>query len=80
MLIAAAVSDYLETAWITYYPLKFLPSVGMMCGVYLVSNIGTESSKIDTKLLSGLVAEVLFAVIAEALFGSIQIWYAWFAL
>ena len=45
-----------------------------------MSNIGTESSKIDTKLLSGLVAEVLFAVIAEALFGrSIQIWHAWFA-
>ena len=46
----------------------------MVCGVYLMSNIITESSKIDTKLLSGLVAEVLFAVIAEALFGrSIQI-------
>ena len=69
-LVAAAVSDYLETAWITYYPLKFLPSVGMMCGVYLVSNIGSPPRlTLSALFLSGLVAEVLFAVVAEALFG-----------
>ena len=39
-LVAVAVADNLETAWITYLPLKFLPLVGMMCGVYFVSNIG----------------------------------------
>ena len=29
-LVSAAVSDYLETAWITYYPLKFL-QYGVWC-------------------------------------------------
>ena len=69
-LVSAAVSDYLETRWIAYYPLKFLPSVGMMCGVYLVSNIGSPPRlTLSALFLSGLVAEVLFAVVAEALFG-----------
>ena len=47
----------------------------MMCGVYLVSNIGSPPRlTLSALFLSGLVAEVLFAVVAEALFGrSIEI-------
>ena len=42
----------------------------MMCGVYLVSNIGSPPRlTLSALFLSGLVAEVLFAVVAEALFG-----------
>ena len=63
----------LKTGW--NYPLKFLPSVGMMCGVYLVSNIGSlPRLTLSAVFLSGLVAEVLFTVVAEVFFGrSIQI-------
>ena len=63
-LVTAAVTDYLETGWIRHYPLKFLPSVGMMCCVYLVRNIGSPARLTLSALFwSGLVAEVLFAVV-----------------
>ena len=69
-LVTAAVSDYLETGWILYYPLKLLPLVGMMCGVYLVSNIGKPPRlTLSSLLLSGLVGEALFGVVAEKLYG-----------
>ena len=69
-LVTAAISDYLETGWVIYYLLKFLPSVGMMCGVYLVSNIGKPPRlTLSALLLSGLVGEVLFGVVAEILYG-----------
>ena len=52
------------------YPVKLLPSVGMICGVYLVRNIGrTPRLTLSVLFLSGLIAEVLFAVIAEVVFG-----------
>jgi len=65
VLVAAALSDYLVTGWITHYLLKLLPSMGMMCGVYLVSNIG-EPPRLTLRalFLSGLVAHVVFEVVA----------------
>ena len=74
-LVAAALSDYLESGWIAYYLLKLLPSFGMICGVYLVSNIGRPPRlTLSALFLSGLLAEVLFGVIPEILYGrSIQI-------
>lgn len=74
-LVAAALSDYLESGWIAYYLLKLLPSFGMICGVYLVSNIGRPPRlTLSALFLSGLFAEVFFGVIPEILLGrSIQI-------
>ena len=74
-LVVAALSEYLETGLLIFYPLKFLPPVGMMCGVYIVSNIGSpQRLTLRALVLSGLIAEVLFAVVAEVVFGrSIQI-------
>ena len=69
-LVSAAVSDYMEIGWLTGHVLSLLPSVGMMCGVYLVSNIGRPPRlTVRAVFLSGVVAEVL----SEILFGgSIQ--------
>ena len=69
-LVTAALSDYLEAGWVIHCFLKLLPSIGMMCGVYLVSNIGKPPRlTLSALLLSGVVGEALFGVIAEILYG-----------
>ena len=73
-LVAATMSDYLESGWIVYYLLKLLPLFGMICGVYLVSNIGRlPRLTLSALFLSGLLVKVSFRVIPEVLYGSIQI-------
>ncbi|XP_065919891.1 uncharacterized protein [Dysidea avara] len=66
-VVSAAVSDYMETIWAFQMFLKLLPPLGMICGVYLVSNIGKPRRLTLSKLLlCSVVAEVLFLhVIAE---------------
>jgi len=60
-VVSAAVSDYMETIWIIRLLLKLLPPLGMICGVYLVSNIGKPRRLTLSKLLlCGIIAEVLF--------------------
>ena len=69
-LVTAALPDHLEAGWLIHYLLKLLPSFGMMCGVYLVSNIGKPPRlTLSALLLSGVVGEVLFGAVAEILFG-----------
>ena len=69
-LVTAALSDYLEAGWVIYCLLKLLPSIGMMCGVYLVSNIGKPPRlTLSALLVSGVIGEALFGVVAEILYG-----------
>jgi len=62
-VVSAAVSDYMNAIWIIQLFLKLLPPLGMICGVYLVSNIGKPRRLTLSKLLlCGIVAEVLHVI------------------
>ena len=69
-LVTTAISDYMETGWVIYYLLQPLPLFSMICGVYLVSNIGNPPRlTLRASLISGLLGEALFGV-TKILYGT----------
>ena len=69
-VVSAAVSDYMETILILQWFLKLLPPLSMVCGMYLVSNIGKPRRlTLYNLLLCSIVAEIVILHIL----GSLQI-------
>ena len=73
-LVTLAISYYMETGWFTYFIFQSLPLLSMICGVYLVSNIGNPSRlTLRASVKSGLIGEALFGV-TKILFGTGSHW------